>query len=452
MLKKQRSLGPVVVVDAGLSLAPVRPIPGVAELEQRRIKAELVARAWTKGGIDAVAFGTNDWMLGAEFLRGLVADRGLPLLAANLSCGGTRPYPGGKVVEAGGRNIGIVGVTAGTVDGCEVGPVLPAIETAVAELGAVDVVVGLVPFQHDREVGALQGRLPVDLVIDARGRFPQAGTERKADTWFVGAGSRGKVVSRLELEFVPGGEGWAAEGEGQRIAKQIELTKTRIGALDGRIAQAPDEAARTRLEGQRRTYEKALADLEAAYARGHDDEGTNRFDVTEVTLDDQIADDPEVGAMIALAKAKITTTSGGDPAKFVPRTVVDAGSPFAGGEACVGCHREQHGQWSTTRHARAWMTLVQADRAFDDDCWTCHVTGAGAAGGPPSAPDSGPWRDVQCEACHGPARAHVAAPAEVKPVRSPAIETCTVCHDGRQDAGRFDPSTYLPKVRHDALP
>jgi hypothetical protein len=36
---------------------------------------------------------------------------------------------------------------------------------------------------------------------------------------------------------------------------------------------------------------------------------------------------------------------------------------------------------------------------------------------------------VQCEACHGPAAAHVADPAvRTGLVRKPKVETCTACH------------------------
>ena len=63
------------------------------------------------------------------------------------------------------------------------------------------------------------------------------------------------------------------------------------------------------------------------------------------------------------------------------------------------------------------------------------------------APASG-LAHVGCEACHGPGRAHAAAPTQVHPTRSPALETCTSCHDGVRDEGRFDPAAYLARVGH----
>jgi hypothetical protein len=32
--------------------------------------------------------------------------------------------------------------------------------------------------------------------------------------------------------------------------------------------------------------------------------------------------------------------------------------------------------------------------------------------------------------------------------RAADASTCTICHDGERDDGRFDYATYLPKVTH----
>ena len=55
---------------------------------------------------------------------------------------------------------------------------------------------------------------------------------------------------------------------------------------------------------------------------------------------------------------------------------------------------------------------------------------------------------VGCEACHGPGKAHVAKPPTVEMIAKPDVSVCVDCHDGKQDGGRFDHATYLPKVTH----
>ena len=119
-----------------------------------------------------------------------------------------------------------------------------------------------------------------------------------------------------------------------------------------------------------------------------------------------------------------------------------------GSGACAGCHTEQYAQWQTTPHAHAWQTLVDQKRHMDLDCFTCHVTGAFDPEGPQHPNQVGQLKNVGCESCHGPGRDHVGAPGPGQMVVNPPESTCTQCHDGAQDGGRFDYATYLPKVVH----
>ena len=56
--------------------------------------------------------------------------------------------------------------------------------------------------------------------------------------------------------------------------------------------------------------------------------------------------------------------------------------------------------------------------------------------------------NVGCESCHGPGREHVESSGVKDMIRQPSIESCTECHDGIKDEGRFDPAIYYPKIRH----
>ncbi|MEQ1507608.1 MAG: multiheme c-type cytochrome [Myxococcota bacterium] len=453
MIAEQRAKGPLVVVDGGNSLAPpVRgAVAGGSALDQRRIKAELIADATRLAGIDAMALGPADWSLGVEFVRNLVDSRQLPVLAANLTCDGAAPYPGGKVVEVAGKKLGFVGVTLGPVEGCEVGPAVEAMDRAVAALGPVDVVIGLVPADGDRAAAEV-GTPSVDLVIDSRGRAAGGPGDHRGAAMWVSAGSKGKTVALMDLAFVPGATGWSQTGEVERLQKQIETAEARLEGLDERLDGKPATKDTELLTRQRDGYRKNLAELKARMAELADPGHHNTFTVTEVQLEAALADHPETAKLVADAKTRIAgAPTSPDPAAAAgPRTVADTSSPFVGGEVCVGCHQTEHDQWSTTGHARAWQSLTAANRAMDDDCWSCHVTGAKASGGPDTAAASAGFRDVQCEACHGAGRAHAAAPAEAKLTVDPPAETCRQCHDGDKDGGRFDFTAYRPKVLHGA--
>ena len=95
--------------------------------------------------------------------------------------------------------------------------------------------------------------------------------------------------------------------------------------------------------------------------------------------------------------------AGGPP--IVQRKTPDT-SPYTGSEVCSACHAEQALQWSRTPHAKALSSLAADNHATDAACVGCHVTGWHQEGGPSSPADIGGFRDVQCEACHGPGDLH----------------------------------------------
>jgi hypothetical protein len=433
--------GPIVRLDAGDSLGKVGVRPD--ELPSRQIKAELVAASLVASGVDAVALGPADWQLGAAWVRATVASTKLPVLAANLRCDGAAPYAGSVVVERGGRRVGVVGVTSGAVAGCEVTPGREALEAAIAALGAVDVVVALVPLSR-KESEPMVRDLAVDLLLDADpGRLDPAPKALGA-AWVVGAGARGQRVGLTSLTWRAGGAGWWAAPIGASAADEVARVERRVEALRRRLAGAQG-ATLQRLEQQIAASEAELADAKArAAAAETGGEGKHLIATRLVELDDQVADNPTTAALVTTFKAKL----GAPAADATVARVGPAGSPWVGASACAGCHAAEHAQWLTTPHARAWQSLVDDGRSGDPDCFSCHATAVRSLGGPTRPEEVGGLRDVQCEACHGPAHDHLADPSAIRPTASPPEGVCRTCHDGDRDGGRFDPATYLPAVHH----
>ena len=100
--------------------------------------------------IDAFALGEQDWTLGKAWLLQQVAAYEVPVLAANLTCDGSAPFPATRSLSRGGMNIGLVGVTAGEVPGCDVTDPWDALQRSAAELSDADVLVGIVPARLSR--------------------------------------------------------------------------------------------------------------------------------------------------------------------------------------------------------------------------------------------------------------------------------------------------------------
>jgi hypothetical protein len=119
-------------------------------------------------------------------------------------------------------------------------------------------------------------------------------------------------------------------------------------------------------------------------------------------------------------------------------------SPFVGNAACSTCHAEAHASWEASAHSTALATLAKIGKDFDPECLECHVVGLHERGFL-STQLTPHLANVQCENCHGPARAHLKNPLS-HPPRDPR-QACASCHQGSHSP-TFDFSTYWPQIQH----
>ncbi len=137
-------------------------------------------------------------------------------------------------------------------------------------------------------------------------------------------------------------------------------------------------------------------------------------------------------------------------------------SPFVGNGVCAACHVEIDVSWQKSRHAHAFATLEKKGKHFDPECLACHVVGLK----PWEAPENASATDrkfeggtgflslqitphlknVQCENCHGPARAHLEN-SKIKPANKDPKIICVSCHQGSHSPA-FNFETYWPKIKH----
>jgi len=131
-----------------------------------------------------------------------------------------------------------------------------------------------------------------------------------------------------------------------------------------------------------------------------------------------------------------------------PRDAGRLTGTYVGAARCKSCHAAEHIQWKDTNHASAFKTLLDAHRNYQPRCVVCHVVGYGTPHGYKlGAADLG-LVGVQCEACHGPGAAHVAAPTKSNISRAVPAEVCLECH--RPDhSDHFVYADRLPRVVHD---
>ena len=108
---------------------------------------------------------------------------------------------------------------------------------------------------------------------------------------------------------------------------------------------------------------------------------------------------------------------------------------YASAAACQQCHEQEYLQWSATRHAFAYQTLLKKERYFDAGCVSCHTTGFGYPTGFQIGDQNATLEGVQCETCHGPGKQHVGNPKKSN-IRSGAdTSLCLQCHDTKHSPG-----------------
>ena len=113
----------------------------------------------------------------------------------------------------------------------------------------------------------------------------------------------------------------------------------------------------------------------------------------------------------------------------------DPQNGYVSATGCQQCHQQEYLQWSATRHAFAFETLLKKERYFDSGCVSCHTTGLGYATGFQIGDQHATLKGVQCESCHGPGKQHVGNPKKTN-IRSGADTTlCLECHDTKHSPG-----------------
>jgi hypothetical protein len=258
----------------------------------------------------------------------------------------------------------------------------------------------------------------------------------------------------VELQFVEGGTEWAMQGAREELALSIQrATKQRDAAQHRRdkAAEAGVSADVARLDAQLVHYNQRIAvltDQVDAIDRGAAP-SSHQIHASQVALSSAVGEHGSTQARVAQVNEAVSAIEL-NKAKVSSTRIAPDGSPFAGSDACIQCHREETKQWDRTAHASAYASLANDHREGDPDCVACHATGYGQPGGPGRPREIAGLRDVQCEACHGPSAEHVRSPGSALPTRSPDVAVCTGCHDGERDEGRFDLPTYWPKIVHKA--
>jgi hypothetical protein len=409
----------VIQVDVGDFL----PLPGddprdavAPEAKDFGRWTDLVLAGYRRLGVDAVTLGERELTLAVpplaldpKRLAAKLKAAHLTVVLANLvDRKGTRLFPASSLLDAGGRKVGVFGVTE-----------LGAEATAALEKAGY----ALTPPEEAARAAAhdLRARgatFVVALVHSATGRTRAAAIVAGLDDIDVAVLALGHDAATTPAAPAGAPDASATGGAARPrlLAAGGELT---VGRLDVRFVGAEPPT----------------------------------LDDAVVTLANTVPEQLGVGLLSRVARIPLTDSDkliADAKRKKVQIKMRDLYEiwDYGSTQACGYCHPKQVAQWTTTDHAHAFATLKKAKHDKDPNCLGCHVVGFLQFGGTRDLVMArGQFSDVGCEACHGPSAPHVRAIDKKEgTVRAVDPIVCLGCHTPDQNIGAFDPVAAMKEL------
>ncbi len=396
----------MIVVDGGNALlGPDDKRTTAHELEQTLEKSKVLVEAYNRLGYGAMAVGNYDLLLGLENLKQLEEMAKFPFISANLADAETGEliFPPTAEVESGGVKVGLVGLTLETIPQyyldksspnrkLKLTDALAAAEKYVSELRTrndIVVVMSINDVNRNREIA--EKVAGIDFLIDP----------------LIELGNHKLWVDKEQLQ----------EKIGETVMVRTDAQGARLGTIDFTV------------------YPNSRPYLDGAEAELV--EGKSWYWFERVSLEPHMLEDPEIELLVQAYRNQASVV---DVAKLPPLPNKDH---FLTATTCQACHTEQYDFWKGTTHADAFASLEETGDQWRQDCIGCHVVGYGQAFIAPA--DAEPYKDVQCENCHGLNPQHPTDPAAHKwgPVQEMA---CLTCHNKEQTREDFIFFRERPKV------
>jgi len=115
----------------------------------------------------------------------------------------------------------------------------------------------------------------------------------------------------------------------------------------------------------------------------------------------------------------------------------DQETVYVGMDKCKTCHEKHVDAYSEWKYSKNFRILEMRGMDHSPECLPCHTTGYGKPGGFESVEETPYMKNIQCEACHGPASLHLNASTKEerrKTIHIP-VNICTGCHRQHKHMG-----------------
>lgn len=436
----------VLVVHAGSLLQDEEPHSSPAKLAQLQLRREVFGKALKQLQIAAVALSRWDLAQGGQTVA--AAYQTLETAVLTLT-----PAPGLKtrksllIKTASGVQVGLLAVDP--ADGVEDAArhTLVAAEVQSLRQQGAQLVVALANtgLRAGRKLARQVAGLDVIVVgqLDAKTE-PSLDLDREGDVLLMHSTRHGAWAAALTL--VPEGGGSWQEAS-QFLPDQAESLRSRIAVAKKHLEDLKGRASLS-IERALPMYQAQLDDLAARLRAA---EGAAKLELPagrlgayrSVGLDWSAPTDAQVAALVAAYDAEVVKVA--EKLASVPVPAKAGQASYIGQAECLGCHESAEPFAKANPHAKAWKTLQDGARTRDLDCVPCHTTGWGQPGGAAFA-NVMKYKDVQCEACHGPGSFHAADPEQAGLLTPANAKACAPCHSP-EHSPRFAFDLYVRQLK-----
>ena len=459
----------MLALDSGALLFKDEKVPQ-DQREQLTVAAQGIIAAYNKMSFAAVGVARQDLAAGLPFLLAVQKKSNFPWLSANLLSRTERKpwFKPHTLITAGGMRISIIGLTAQgpdslltEKDNAVIASWEEVLPKEIAQLrGRADMTILLSSFPAAINRKIAEAHPEIHLILQGGSSQGNIVPERVNNTLITQVEGQGKSVGILEVHWSAQSKRWEEPGSENLLAdKKNEMDRLgwqlnryrRQGEPEQTFKNQPEvlEAYNDMLARQRLLEEEIVRLTAKQNARDASRKRFSSYRNQFEAMRKDLRDNPAVRAIVDATTSEVNRIG---KAAVKARISGITGQPqegptgnYAGSTACTSCHAPQFAKWRGTQHATAYDTLEAKGQQFNVQCLPCHITGPAAQTGQEMLALAHDLRQVGCESCHGPGRAHTIQPATAK-AGQPTMATCQRCHLGEHD-DRFNFSEALSRLR-----
>jgi len=461
---RRETAEPVLAIDAGAVLFNQDNFSPIL-LEQGKATAAAIVKGYNLMHYDAAGIAPQDLVAGLGFLKKMAKQSDFPWLSANLvdEKTGKPLFTASITKKVGSITVGIIGITNSEAnaqlkpeDGARVvdwQKKLPSLATDLAKQCDLLILLSSQSLAQNQKIAET---IPeIHLIFQSGTLTTNQEPQKTGNSLIMQTEKQGKYIGLLQIRWHKSGSWY---DDKSKILSQKKNTMDRLNWRINRYRRQGDPEKLYQdnpeklkiyqdLEAQQNELQKEINALEATMEK-EKREGiaastySNKFYAMEAELPDQ----PEIKRLVAEATEqvnKIGMQSASALAKDQDSSKATYPEHFVGATVCIACHPAQGDTWQTTRHARAYQTLVKVNKQFNLNCVPCHVTGVVTGEEPEALSLPTDMQAVGCEVCHGAGKEHVKAPEQKPLTKRPAEEVCLRCHTPDQD----DSFDYLTDIQ-----